>query len=127
MRTLLLILLCTPALFAQMEPAGTAISADLGPCSAEFRVTDLAGKPIYNAKISTQIRYGFLATRKLDLEVATDPSGKARFTHLPGQLKRSPLTFTIAYGDQSTSLSYDPVTKCHATYLVPLGKKAEEK
>jgi hypothetical protein len=102
---------------------GTRISADLGSCSAEFRVTDLAGNPIYNAKIKTQIRYGFLSKRKLDLEVATDAEGKARFVKLPDELKKAPLTFVVTSGQDRVELSYDPAVDCHATYDVPLGKK----
>ncbi len=103
-------------------PAGPAISADLGPCSADFRVTDMAGKPLYNAKIQTQVRYGFLGTRKLDLEIGTDSNGLARFVKLPAQVKKGPMTFTITYQDWNAEFSYDPVTNCHAEYVVPLGK-----
>ncbi len=103
-------------------PAGTEISADLGPCEADFKVTDLAGKPLYNAKIQTQVRYGFLGARKLDLEVGTDSNGQARFVKLPAQAKKGPMTFTITHGELSAEFSYDPVTNCHAEYVVPLGK-----
>lgn len=106
---------------------GTEISADLGPCSADFHVVDMVGKPIYNAKIHTQIRYGFLSKRKLDLDVATDASGKARFINLPSQLKKPPLTFLVTSDGERAELSYDPATNCHATYDVPLGKKEEKK
>ncbi len=103
-------------------PPGPAISADLGPCSADFRVTDMAGKPLYNAKIQTQVRYGFLGARKLDLEIGTDSNGLARFVKLPAQAKKGPMTFTITYQDWNAEFSYDPVTNCHAEYVVPLGK-----
>ncbi len=112
---------------AEPKPGGTEISADLGSCSAAFHVTNMVGKPLYNAKIRTQIRYGFLAKRKLDLEVATDSAGKAIFTKLPNELKRPPMTFSISYGSDTAELSYDPATNCRATYEVPLGKKTEEK
>ncbi len=126
---LVILLLVSTSAFAQQpqkseqKPAGTEISADLGPCSADFKVTDLAGKPLYNAKIQTQVRYGFLGTRKLDLELGTDANGRARFVKLPGQVKKGPMTFTVTHADLSAELSYDPVTNCHAEYVVPLGKK----
>ncbi len=113
---------------AQSESAaGTRISANLGPCSADFKVTDMAGKPLYNAKIKTQVRTGFLGMRKLDLEVGTDAGGRAQFVKLPAQVKKGPMTFTVTYGDQSAEFSYDPVTNCHAEYAVPLGKPPGEK
>ena len=45
-----------------------------------LQVTDLSGKPLYNAKIHVQIRYGFLGLRKLDLETGTNADGKANST-----------------------------------------------
>ncbi len=106
---------------------GTEISADLGPCSAAFHVTDMVGKPLYNAKIHTQIRYGFLGKRKLDLDTSTDSTGRAVFINLPDQLRKPPMTFRISYGYDNAELSYDPATDCHASYEVPLGKKPPEK
>src|SRR5438045_4083460 len=34
------------------------IGAGLGSCKVEFHITSLAGKGIYNAKVSTVIKYG---------------------------------------------------------------------
>ncbi|MGZ4813447.1 MAG: hypothetical protein ACXVZI_11815, partial [Terriglobales bacterium] len=36
------------------------LSADAGPCWAEFTVTDAANQPAYLAKIHTVVRYGFM-------------------------------------------------------------------
>jgi hypothetical protein len=104
----------------------TEISADLGPCKAAFHVTDLAGNPLYNAKIKTTIRYGFLSKRRLDLEAATNADGRARFVKLPAQVKQ-PLQFDVAYQDQTASLGIDPATDCEAERSVPLGVGKAEK
>jgi hypothetical protein len=126
MKTLLATVVFSLAVLAQtpapQPPAPPEISADLGHCSAEFKITDMGGKPIYNAKITTQIRYGFLGTRKLDLELGTDASGRAKFTKLPAQAKRA-ITFTISHAQDTAEIGYDPATNCAANYVVPLGKK----
>jgi hypothetical protein len=100
----------------------TETSADLGPCSADFHVTNMAGKPLYNAKISTVIRYGFLGKRKLEIEMGTNSDGRARITKLPAEAKK-PIEFTITNGTDKASRSYEPATDCHARYDIPLGKK----
>jgi hypothetical protein len=91
------------------------IKADIGPCSADIRVTDLSGKPLYNAKIHVQIRYGFLGLRRLDLEIGTNAAGKARFEGLPEKVKK-PLEFQVRYGDRSALVFDDPGLKCHASH-----------
>jgi hypothetical protein len=107
----------------QSQPAtsapATEISADLGPCSVEFHVTDLAGKPIYYARITTTIRYGFMNKRRLDLEAGTNADGRARFINLPSQVNQ-PLQFQVRYEDQTASYGIDPGTGCHAQRSVPL-------
>ncbi|HUK87775.1 MAG TPA: hypothetical protein VLT85_08935 [Terriglobales bacterium] len=126
-----LLLLASTLTFAQAaQPAPqppTEISADLGSCSAEFHVTDLAGHGLYNAKIHTLIRYGFWSKRKLELEAGTNAAGHARFVKLPDQIKK-PMVFDIHYQDQKVTQSYDPGVDCHASYDVPLkvdGKNAK--
>src|ERR1700681_1133388 len=49
----------------------TEISADLGTGSALITVTGMDSKPVYNAKITTRIRYGVMGSKKLDLETYT--------------------------------------------------------
>jgi hypothetical protein len=113
----------------QTQPAPstvTEISADLGPCKAAFRVTDMAGSPLYNAKIKTTIRYGFLSKRRLELEAATNADGRARFIKLPAQVKQ-PLQFDVVYQDQTASFSIDPATDCEAERTVPLSAGKAEK
>src|SRR3954454_22893561 len=91
-----------------------SISADLGPCSARFTVTDGA-KPLYDAKVRTRIKYGAFGIRKLDLEVGTDANGKASVVGLPN-LTKQPITFEIVKDDISRTVIFDPAQKCDATY-----------
>jgi hypothetical protein len=107
------------------SPAVTEISADLGSCSVEFKVTDMLGKPIYNAKIKTQIRYGFLSKRKLDLEAGTNSNGLARFINMPNQVK-APLVFEGTHGNDTMTMTWDPGTNCQAQYPMVLGKRPEQ-
>lgn len=95
------------------------LSADAGPCWAEFTVTDAAKKPVYLAKITTVVRFGFMSKRKTDLELSTDFNGKGKFTGLPHDVKK-PLAFTITYQDQSKTVTHDPATNCHAAFDVAL-------
>ncbi len=124
--TLLFIL--TTASFAQQQPAKnpsqkpTEISADLGTCRVDFKVTDMVGNPIYDAKIKTVIRYGFLGKRKLSLGVGTNADGRARFIKMPEQV-RDPLEFEITYGNDSVVMTWDPATNCEVEYPVLLGAK----
>jgi hypothetical protein len=106
-------------LVAAEEPQ---ISADLGPCWADFTVTDAAKKPVYLAKIHTLIRYGFLSKRKTELELQTDVNGKGRFIGLPQEVKK-PIEFEITYKDQSKTVRHDPAVNCHAPIAVELESK----
>ncbi len=100
----------------------TEISADLGTCRVDFKVTDLKGKPIYNAQIKTTIRYGFLGKRKLSLEAATNSDGRLRFVKMPNSV-RDPLEFEASFGEDVTTVVWDPGNDCAAEYPVMLGKK----
>ena len=107
------------SLLAAEEPQ---ISADLGPCWADFTVTDAAKKPVYLAKIHTIIRYGFLSKRKTELELQTDVNGKGRFVGLPQEVKKA-IQFEITYKGQSKTVTHDPAANCHAPIEVELGSK----
>jgi hypothetical protein len=96
------------------------IKGELGPCSADFTVTDSANKPLYDAKIHITVRYGFLSKRKTDLEVGTNSDGKARIEGLPDKVKK-PLEFQVRYGQLRKLLLYNPATECHANFTVALG------
>ena len=117
-RTALLLLIATTVPAADMPQ----LSADAGPCSVEFTVTDTAKKPVYLAKITTVVRFGFMSKRKTELELSTDSNGKGKFTGLPHDVKK-PLAFTITYQDQSKTVNHDPATNCHATFDVSLAGK----
>lgn len=123
------VLICfSTVLFAQQQAqknppqAPTQISADLGSCRVDFKVTDMLGKPIYDAKIKTVVRYGFLGKRKLSLEIGTNAEGRARFIKMPEQV-RDPLEFEITHGSDSLIMTWDPATNCEAEYPVLLGAK----
>jgi hypothetical protein len=98
------------------------IDGGIGPCSAEFTVTDGAAKPVYNAKVRVHITYGFMNLHKLDLEVGTNTNGKARFQGLPNRLKRG-LTFYASEGDREASAFDDPAATCQSQLTMVLAKK----
>jgi hypothetical protein len=98
------------------------IDGAVGPCSADFLVTDPDGKPVYAASIKIHIAYGFMYVRKLDLEVGTNSDGKARFTGLPDRTKRG-LFFEASAADLSAETFDDPATTCKTQLTVTLRKK----
>ena len=95
------------------------ISGDLGDCTADLRVTDVKDKPIYNAKISTEIKYGFGGFHKNSLEIYTNVDGKARFEGLPLK-SRGPLAFTATYEGRSTTVMVEPRDNCHGSFTAIL-------
>jgi hypothetical protein len=99
-----------------------SISADVGPCTADFTVVDSFNKPVYDAKIHVKVNYGFMSKRKTDLEIGTNSDGRARFEGLPEKLKKPPMEFTIRRGDETKSVTNDPAVACHPTFTVSLGK-----
>jgi len=100
------------------DPDLAVISARLGPCSADFIVSDANGKPIYAALVHVQIRYGFLSIKRMDLEVGTSADGKARVEGLPS--KARPLTYDVSKGDKKSSVEQDVSADCDAVYKVSL-------
>ena len=116
---LVLIVVVINTVSAAEEPQ---ISADIGPCWVDFTVKDAAKKPVYLAKIHTLIRYGFLSTRKTELELQTDVNGKGKFAGLPHNVKK-PIVFDVQYKDQTKTVTHDPATNCHAPIEVVLGTK----
>jgi hypothetical protein len=121
--------LSLPALTAQTNPSPDpksipVIDGGLGPCSADFIITDAAGSPIYAATIKVHIAYGFMSVKKLDLQVGANAAGKARFTGLPDQTKRG-LFFQASEGDREGSAFDDPAKTCNANFTVALRKKSD--
>jgi len=124
--TLFLLAASIPA-FAQTTPAANSksvpvVDGGIGPCSADFTVTDAAGAPVYAAKIRVHIAYGFMSAHKLDLEVGTNSDGKARFMGLPDHLKRG-LYFEASETDRTAEAFDDPAITCKAQFTVALRKK----
>ncbi len=98
------------------------ISGDIGPCSADFTVTDSAGAPVYAATIQVHIAYGFLSAYKLDLEVGTNAGGKARFTGLPAKTKHG-LFFRASKDPREGSAFDDTAKTCKAEFTIALEEK----
>jgi hypothetical protein len=125
----LLAMLSLPALQAQSVPpldpkTVPVIDGGIGPCSAEFTVTDATGAPVYDAKIRVHIAYRFMSLHKLDLEVGTNAAGKARFTGLPDRTKQD-LSFRASQGDREGSALDDPAKTCKAEFTIKLDKKSQ--
>ena len=96
------------------------ISSDLGgECSADLLVTNVKGKPLSNAKISLEIKYGFGGFHHSTLEIYTNVDGKARFEGLPLK-SRNPYAFTASYQGRSTTVIVEPRDNCHGSYTAIL-------
>jgi hypothetical protein len=100
------------------------IDGGIGPCTADFTITDADGKPLYDAKIRVHIAYRFLNAHKLDLEVGTNADGKARFTGLPDKIKHG-INFYATQGDLQAEAFDDPASNCKATFPLTLHKKEQ--
>jgi hypothetical protein len=126
--TVLLATLFLPTLLAQTTPpvdpkTVPVVDGGIGPCSADFTVTDASGAPVYNAKISVHIAYRFMSLHKLDLEVGTNAAGKARVTGLPEKTKQG-LPFHASEGGREASAFVDPAKTCKAELTMTLEKKS---
>lgn len=123
-------LLLLPALQAQANPTPNPksipfIDGGIGPCTADFTITDNAGAAIYDADIKVHISYGVFGAHKLDLEVGTNIDGKARFTGLPSKTKQG--LFFRATKDQREGSAFDDTEKtCNAQFSVALEQKKPE-
>ena len=126
MRTFLLLLLLTTPAFAQTPDPHSipSVDGDLGSCSADFTITDDAGKPVYSATIKVHIAYGFGSFHKLDLQVGTNVDGKARFTGLPERVKRG-LYFDVSEGDRTGNAFDDPSSTCKAQFAITIRKPSQ--
>jgi hypothetical protein len=98
------------------------IDGGIGPCTADFTVTDPSGAPVYDAKIRVHIAYGTWSLHKLDLEIGTNAEGKARFTGLPNRIKHG-VYFHTTQGDRTAETFDDPANTCKAQFTVMLEKK----
>ncbi len=101
------------------------IDGGIGPCTADFTVTDGASKkPIYDAKVSVHIKYGFGNFHKMDLQVGTNVDGKARFTGLPDKLNHG-LYFHATKGELSGEVFDDTSDTCKAQFTMALEKTSQ--
>jgi hypothetical protein len=127
---LLLLFLSASMVFAQDETAKAPahqnkvpvpiINSDLGgECSAEIRVTDVKDNPVYNAKVSVEIKYGFGGFHHTTLEVYTNTDGKARFEGLPRK-SRGPYAFTANYQGRQTTVIDEPRDNCKGSFTAVL-------
>jgi hypothetical protein len=114
-----LFLILAGAAFAQTQEI-PLVDGHLGACSTTITVLDSESKPVYNAKVTVDIRYGFLGFRKMSLEVGTNSEGKARVAGLP-QKPRNPLEFIITSGSLSKKALVDTAAKCRDEIQVKLG------
>jgi hypothetical protein len=105
------------------DPKSVAeVDAGLGPCTADFTITDDAGQPIYAANIRVHIAYGFMNLHKFDLTVGTNAEGKARFIGLPETSKQG-FFFRASEGDREGSAFDDPSKTCKTHFTIVLRKK----
>ncbi len=123
----LLILLSGSGIHAQQVSEAEAkhvpvIDGAVGPCSVEFTVTDDKGHPVYAATIDVHFAYGFLGTRRLDLEIGTNIDGKARFAGLPVKVKGGSMFFHASTGELTGSAFYNPASNCSANQGIFLTK-----
>ena len=127
MRTFLplLLLLMTPAFAQNPDPHSIpSVDGGLGSCTADFTITDDAGKPVYSATIKVHIAYGFGSFHKLDLQVGTNVDGKGRFTGLPDRVKRG-LYFEASEGDRTGNAFDDPSSTCKAQFAITIRKPTQ--
>jgi len=115
--------LALAALAAQQPPDRpvsdlAVINARLGPCAADFSVTDADGKPVYAATVHVRVRYGFMSLKRMDLEVGTNSDGKARVEGLPAKAK--PLVYDVSKGTLKTTVEQNLTTECQGTYRLSL-------
>ena len=99
------------------------VDAGLGPCTADFTITDEAGAPVYAANIRVHIAYGFASLHKFDLQVGTNADGKARFIGLPENPKQG-LFFRASEGEREGSAFDNPAKTCKAQFTIVLRKKS---
>jgi hypothetical protein len=122
--TLMIVLVPRPGKASDASNPVPVIDGGIGPCTADFTITDVGGKPLYDAKIKVHIAYRFLNAHKLDLEVGTNADGKARFTGLPDKIKHG-LYFYATQGDLQAEAFDDPASNCKATFALALRKQAQ--
>ena len=94
------------------------VDAGVGPCTADFTVSQNTNQQIYNADISVKIAYGFMGVKRMDLNVGTNSKGKARFVGLPEKVHNPPVVFTVRAKGLSKTVDFYPSVKCHSSYSI---------
>lgn len=112
----------TAASTAAEAKAIPSMDGGIGLCSADFTITDASGAPVYAAKISVHIAYGFMNARKLDLELGTNIDGKARFIGLPDRIKHG-VYFHASEGGRTGEAFDDPANTCKAQFTITIRKQ----
>jgi hypothetical protein len=116
----------TERMSAQAKSPVPTVDGESGPCSVEFTVTDGSGAPVYNAQINVEIDYGFMGLRHLDLQVATNQNGKARFIGLPDSTDGA--LFFQATADTLRGVAVaDPNSECHARHGIYMARESSAK
>jgi hypothetical protein len=100
------------------------LDGGIGPCTADFTITDASGAPVYAAKVNVHIAYGFANVRKLDLQVSTNIDGRARFTGLPDRIKHG-IYFHATEGNRIGEAFDDPANTCKAQFTITLREKTQ--
>jgi hypothetical protein len=106
----------------QPVPEVPVMDGGAGSCELQLTVTTADNKPVYDAKVTVHIAYGFGGFHKLDLEAGTNAKGKVKFTGLPPRVRRPPLEFQASKDQLVGVLKYDPATECHAQHAITLDK-----
>ncbi len=115
---LLSLFLAGGALASQPSVPVPQVDAGVGPCTADFTVSQTTNQPFYNADISVRIAYGFMGMKKMDLNVGTNSEGKARFVGLPEKVHNPPVVFSVRAKGMTKTVNFYPSVNCHARYSV---------
>ena len=104
-------------------------NADLGSCSAHFRVTDASGLPVSNANIHAVIDRNLLSLpsfftirgipwRSKNIRVLTDANGEAVVEGLPEKIKKQ-LVFDVSKSRFMSLIVFAPEDdSCHPSFDV---------
>jgi hypothetical protein len=112
-----------PTVDSKADPKSVpVVDGALGPCTADFTITDSAGAPVYAATVKVHMAYGFMSARKLDLEVGTNSAGQARMTGLPQNVKHG-FFFEASEGERTGNAFADPAVNCKSHFTIALQKK----
>ena len=124
-KSLALVILAAAASVATAQtpaerPPVNQVSAEVGPCYAQIRVTDEHQRPVYAAKVTARVQYGLLGAKRVDLEGYTDNDGKIRLAELPDSVKKTILVH-IVKGELESIVEVRPQENCHLEQSLVLG------